>query len=123
MRAQAVVLCTSTVRLQITPGAQLARCHNLAVCLQVRREIVSAKGSTGGDFTRRDVVVAGAIGAAGSKLASSAAPAIAAQGQVTPVNIDAKETMQLGKSGVVPAHQVSAQLNSQSSASSSDRSG
>ena len=45
--------------------------------------------------------MAGALGAAGSKLASSPASAAAAQDTVTPVNITAKETMQLGKSGML----------------------
>ena len=67
--------------------------------MQIRCEILK-KASTAGDVTRRDIVVAGALGEAGSSLASSAAPAAAAApGNVTPVNIDAKETMQLGKSG------------------------
>lgn len=43
--------------------------------------------------------MAGAMGAAGSQLAASASPAAAAQDTVSPVNIKAKETMQLGKSG------------------------
>lgn len=45
--------------------------------------------------------MAGALGAAGSRLASSPASAAAAQDTVTPVNITAKETMQLGKSGML----------------------
>ncbi|CAK0787581.1 hypothetical protein CVIRNUC_010803 [Coccomyxa viridis] len=56
--------------------------------------------SRSGEVSRRDVVMAGAMGAAGSQLAASASPAAAAQDTVSPVNIKAKETMQLGKSGL-----------------------
>ena len=46
--------------------------------------------------------MAGAMGAAGSQLAATASPAAATQDTVSPVNIKAKETMQLGKSGAQP---------------------
>ena len=76
---------------------------NEAFCFapQICCDVSTPNTNFSGDFTRRDVVMAGALGAAGSQFASSSAPAAAAtQGQVTPVNISAKETMQLGKSGM-----------------------
>lgn len=74
---------------------------NSCLAAQVRCGVSGPNTNSSGDFTRRDVVVAGALGAAGSQLAYSGAPAVAAtQDEVKPVNISAKETMQLGKSGM-----------------------
>ena len=86
----------------------LCRCYRMcpyrhSIAAQVRCESSNAKSGLSADVTRRDVVVAGTLGAAGSQLASSSASAAAAtQDKVTPVNISAKETMQLGKSGIMP---------------------